>query len=67
MEHAKGVMEKVREAVSRIVVKHQKIQFFFTVSIGMTDILTHSLDEMVNHADMALYRAKEEGRNRIAF
>lgn len=65
LEHAKMVMEKVRLAVSEIIVKHQKIQFSFTVSIGMTDTLAHSLDEMINLADMALYRAKEEGRNRI--
>jgi len=65
LENAKDVMEKIRLSVSSLVVKYQKISFSFTVSIGITDTLTHSLDEMINLADQALYRAKEEGRNCI--
>lgn len=65
LENAKLVMEKVRTAVSNIIVQYQKVSFSFTVSIGMSDLLSHSLDEMINKADKALYRAKEEGRNRV--
>lgn len=37
-----------------------------TVSIGLAQGTGHSLDELLHDADMALYRAKSGGRNRVA-
>lgn len=36
-----------------------------TVSIGVSSTLSDSLEEMINHADEALYKAKQNGRNQI--
>jgi diguanylate cyclase len=38
-----------------------------SVSIGVTTDLQDSLDAMLNRADLALYRAKEAGRNRVVW
>ena len=37
----------------------------FTVSVGVTTTLTTTLDEMINHSDEALYKAKQGGRNQV--
>lgn len=37
----------------------------FTVSVGATTTLGSTLDEMVNHSDEALYKAKQGGRNQV--
>ena len=44
-------------------------EFYVTISIGISIYPTHGEDSMtlVKHADMAMYKAKEQGRNRAAF
>lgn len=37
-----------------------------TVSIGLAQGTGHTLDELLHDADMALYKAKSDGRNKIA-
>jgi diguanylate cyclase (GGDEF)-like protein len=39
----------------------------FTVSIGVATEVGENIDEMINNADMNLYKAKKEGRNRVEF
>jgi len=36
-----------------------------TVSIGVCTVLANTLDEMINHSDEALYKAKQSGRNQV--
>lgn len=36
-----------------------------TVSIGISTTLANTLDEMINHSDEALYKAKQNGRNQV--
>jgi diguanylate cyclase (GGDEF)-like protein len=37
----------------------------FTVSIGLTLVMGDNLNEMINSADMLLYKAKNSGKNRL--
>lgn len=36
-----------------------------TVSIGVSTTLPNTLDEMINHSDEGLYKAKQSGRNQV--
>ncbi|MDB4837559.1 sensor domain-containing diguanylate cyclase [Marinomonas sp.] len=63
---AYSLAERVRESVERFHVDvegHQPIHF--TISLGITEINSQSddLQEAINQADKALYKAKNNGRN----
>ena len=62
---AREVMEKIRKLVEQKVISYKEITFGMTISIGLNDQLEESMDAMINGADEALYRAKEQGRNRV--
>ena len=61
-------LEKLRHKIelSKLVLEDER-EIDFTVSIGATAEQENSLDEMVNQADMLLYNAKSEGKNRVVF
>ncbi len=54
---------RIRVAQNIINIKSNKIQY--TVSIGITFNCDEDIEEMINQADMALYNAKNSGRNRV--
>ena len=58
-------LEDFRREVSLVAVNHEQTQIYFTVSIGVVFSSTAELAEQMNIADVALYRAKEGGRNQI--
>ncbi len=66
---ALSIAERLRQSVADLVIAlpkgEKKLQV--TVSIGMTLDCggTASIDEVIKQADVALYRAKHEGRNRV--
>ena len=69
LENAKLVAEKIRKAIEKEDFENQEAQpgGNLTVSIGVAE---HSkefnqVDEFVNTADVALYKAKETGRNKV--
>lgn len=67
LPQALELAERLREATSAIVVPVQGGHVTLTVSIGVTELrdAEMSLDAMMRRADVALYQAKAEGRNRV--
>ncbi len=66
MSNAFAVAEKMRSLIEQYKFMHQENQMSLTASLGVIayqPALTK--EEIVKRCDMALYRAKEEGRNRV--
>ena len=59
--------ERLRERVARTPLGPPESRKKITVSIGVASFPIHGLDveELIDKADAALYRAKEQGRNRV--
>lgn len=58
--------ERLRERIARTPVEFEGRTIGFTISLGVADFLPDmpGHEEWIKHADRALYRAKEGGRNR---
>ena len=62
------VAERLRETISNLEVigKTEEDKIQFTVSIGVSESTSgDNVEEIINHADIALYKAKQNGRNRV--
>lgn len=68
-DRAKFTAERLRRAVQDLHVVQADQRLQITVSIGLAGCAegmpAPSLDELLAHADQALYRAKAHGRNRV--
>jgi diguanylate cyclase (GGDEF)-like protein len=66
---AEEIYERIRQTVENFVVEiDQNTKVTFTVSIGATlHDFEEDLEETLNRADMLLYNAKNQGRNRLIF
>jgi len=64
---ALGRAEIWRKAVAALSPVHGKFQIHFTISLGVAAYPEHGKtpDDLTRCADLALYRAKHEGRNRV--
>lgn len=64
---AKTVADRLRETISEIVVHSDEgDEVRFTVSIGISSYeVSDNIDTLIKTADEALYKAKENGRNRV--
>jgi diguanylate cyclase (GGDEF)-like protein/PAS domain S-box-containing protein len=61
-------MDKIREDLQRLEVRsHGELLASITISFGIASYPDHGTDAgtLINKADAALYRAKQDGRNRI--
>jgi len=58
-------MESFREGVAAISVPHENRQISTSISIGITENPYSKLEEMISMSDRALYKAKQDGRNRV--
>ena len=67
-EVAEGLIiaERIREAVEKSEFIHKKERIHFTISIGVSFYNGDTAEEIIEKADNALYKAKEDGRNQIA-
>jgi diguanylate cyclase (GGDEF)-like protein len=66
MEAAMASAEKMRAATEALVVDFEGQQIRFTVSMGVAAFASgDTLDAWIARADAALYRSKQEGRNRV--
>ena len=66
-QHAMIPAEKLREAINAKKFKPQEGEpFVVTVSIGVAELeeTEESIDELINKADIALYEAKQTGKNK---
>jgi diguanylate cyclase (GGDEF)-like protein len=70
LEGAKYIAEKIRSAIEKLQILHEGFQSYgvVTISIGVAATIPEeklSPENLMNIADEALYRAKENGRNRV--
>lgn len=63
----KAVAERIRERIGGAPIEAEALQLNITASLGGTTLQDRgvSADELIGAADRALYRAKDEGRNRV--
>ncbi len=66
-EHADAVAEKIRASVEQLEIQAGHVVLKKTISIGIADFPNDSdtFWQAVKFADVALYRAKEQGRNQV--
>lgn len=59
--------ERIRLAISKLEFDSDKKRFSITVSIGVSELLdsNDNVEKMLKRSDDSLYRAKENGRNRV--
>lgn len=66
VEEAVSIAERLRKMVAANEVTSHGVTFKITISVGIAPVIGgNSLEEVFAQADEALYRAKENGRNRV--
>ena len=68
IEDAVTLAERLREEVGRVPVTDRDVNVDVTVSAGIASLIEgeDSIETLLRRADTALYKAKREGRNRVA-
>jgi len=63
---AHTLAERIRAAAARRPVRYENIEIPVTISVGVASkAYARTLDELLLHADNAMYSAKETGRNKV--
>ena len=59
-------MDRIRQFIEKMPIPlNENESINLTISIGVTTTIFDTMDEMINHADQALYTAKQSGRNQV--
>lgn len=59
-------MDRIRQYIEAMPIPLNETESInLTISIGVTTTLFDTMDEMINHADEGLYKAKQSGRNKV--
>jgi diguanylate cyclase len=69
LEESIRLAERIVKHISDIGIPIENETIFYTVSVGVASLLSSDtkLDEILARADRALYKAKANGRNQVAF
>jgi diguanylate cyclase (GGDEF)-like protein len=64
---ARTIAERIRQRTADLRIVHGDVEVRLTVSVGVAllDATTPTVEALIEHADIALYRAKAQGRNRV--
>lgn len=67
LQGTRVLAERIRTAVSKNPVENGSIVIVFTASIGVSQYRKsmQNIDELIKKVDIALYRAREGGRNKV--
>lgn len=67
LEGAKNVAERIRKTIENHDIKYQETHIKVTVSIGVAVMDSHDTryEDLISRADIALYKAKNSGRNQV--
>jgi diguanylate cyclase (GGDEF)-like protein len=66
LEHARGIAEKIRQAVTKVKLPSERGDVKVTLSFGLAQQREdESQNSFLSRADSALYEAKRAGRNRV--
>lgn len=67
LDKALLIAERLRLKTAEMKVNHDKNTLNITISLGVAQLKEHeSLEDLSKRSDMALYKAKESGRNRVS-
>ncbi|MBP7215786.1 MAG: sensor domain-containing diguanylate cyclase [Candidatus Omnitrophica bacterium] len=67
LQESAAIAEKIRASIEAFKFFHNDTPIQVTVSLGVATFPDHAVnkDELIKQADMALYKSKEAGRNRL--
>lgn len=61
---AKALLQRLRDRIEPVVFQSQSFRFTISAGICQADSRSTSLEQLLHQADQALYRAKQQGRDR---
>ena len=65
---ANAIAERIRQHIEELTLKIDKKHIQVTASFGVADLHNETtIDELINSADIQLYKAKGSGRNKVCF
>lgn len=63
----RSLLQRLRELIQPITVLESTLHFSISMGVCQNDTEEESLDQLIHRADLALYRAKYEGRDRLVY